>query len=110
MSVAALPDLRRPLQVFDGSRPRGRLLEVVRQLRYDFLHPLRVRCLETLANLTMEPRSAPGQLPVIKNLPVQRMDEFVALGHAAVRKKLRARPSYSLVPARDLLVEILQTA
>src|ERR1700732_4688166 len=62
-----------------------------------------------LADLTMQLCSAAWQLPVIENLPVQRMDEFVALGRASVGKRLGARPSHDVMPARQLFVEILQT-
>jgi hypothetical protein len=57
----------------------------------------------------MQPCSASRQLPVIQNLTVQRMDELVALGHAAAGKRLRVRPSYDVMPAGQLLVELLQT-
>src|SRR6202789_1002230 len=48
--------------------------------------------------------------PVIENLPVHHMHEFVALGHAAVGMRLSARPFDDVMPARQLLVEILQTS
>src|SRR6202789_3037014 len=48
--------------------------------------------------------------PVIETLPVHHMHEFVALGHAAVGMRLSARPVDDVTPARQLLVEILQTA
>ena len=38
------------------------------------------------------------------------MHEFVALGHAAIGMRLSARPFDDVMPARQLLVEILQTA
>src|SRR3984885_12329011 len=109
MSIAPSRDLRRLLQVVDGPGPVGGLLEVVGQLGYDFLHPLRVQRGQALADLPMQPRSATWQLSVIENLAVQRVDEFVALGHAAVGKRLGVRPFHDLMPARQLLVEILYT-
>jgi hypothetical protein len=107
MSIAASRDLRRLLQVVDGPGPVGGLLEVVGQLGNDFLHPLRVQRGQPLADLPMQPRSATRQLSVIENLAVQCVDEFVALGHAAVGKRLGARPLHDVMPARQLRVEIL---
>src|ERR1700677_1093204 len=82
MSIAASRDLRRLLQVVDGPRPVGGLLEVIGQLGHDVLYALRVHRGQTLAELTMKRGPASRQLPVVENLPVQRVDEFVALGHA----------------------------
>src|SRR5258707_8826754 len=110
MRVAAPGDVRRALQVLDGPRPLGSLLEVIRQLGYDFLDIPLVQRRQTLANQAMEPGSAALQLALIENLTVQRMDEFIACCRAAVREGLRAHPFHNVMPAGQRLIKIFQIA
>src|SRR5258708_24457555 len=102
MRVAAPGDVRRALEVLDGPRPLGSLLEVIRQLGYDFLDVPLVQRRQTLANQAMEPGSAALQLALIENLTVHRMDEFIARRRAAVREGLRAHPFHNVMPAGQL--------
>src|ERR1700678_2739878 len=110
MSGAAPRDFRRLSQVVDSARPVGALLEVVCQLGHDFLHPPRVHRCETLANPTMKFRSASRRLSIVENLAVQHMHERVALGQAAVGKRMSTRPFHYMTPPRQLLIKSLHTA
>src|SRR5262245_18022579 len=85
---------------FGGTRPVRRLFEMIGELGRDLVDLSRADRGQALPDETVDFAPAARQLPVIEDLSVQRVREFIPLGREIIGKALSRDPSHHVMPTR----------